>query len=136
MAAFSIVSTMNITLRQIKYFIAVAETGKIAAAASMLNISPSSITESIKELEKIIGVSLITRHRRGINLTFDGYRFLQHCYNIHTTVSNAELAIKNSFTNISGELALGLTITVAGYFIASPLARFKRAFPQIRIKLL
>ena len=136
MAAFSFVSTMNITLRQIKYFIAVAETGKIAAAASMLNISPSSITESIKELEKIIGVSLITRHRRGINLTFDGYRFLQHCYNIHTTVSNAELAIKNSFTNISGELALGLTITVAGYFIASPLARFKRAFPQIRIKLL
>ena len=136
MTAFGIVSAMDITLRQIKYFIAAAEAGKIAAAASLLSISPSSITESIKELEKIIGVPLITRHRRGINLTFDGYRFLQHCYNINTTVSNAELAIKNSFTNISGELALGLTTTVAGYFLASPLARFKRAFPQIRILLL
>lgn len=108
---------MDITLRQIKYFIAAAETGKIATAASMLSISPSSITESIKELESITGVSLITRHRRGINLTFDGYRFLQHCYNINASVSDAEYALKNSYTDISGDLALGITITVAGYFL-------------------
>lgn len=127
---------MDITLRQIKYFIAAAEAGKISAAASMLNISPSSITESIKELESITGVSLITRHHRGINLTFDGYRFLKHCHNINASVSNAEYAIKNSYTDISGELALGITITVAGYFLASPLARFKRTFPHIKVKLL
>jgi DNA-binding transcriptional LysR family regulator len=102
---------MDITLRQIKYFIAAAETGKIAGAASMVNISPSSITESIKELENITGVSLITRHRRGINLTFDGYRFLQHCYNINASVSDA------------------------GYFLAPLLARFARTFPHIRVKL-
>ncbi len=127
---------MDITLRQIKYFIAAAETGKIAAAANVLNISPSSITESIKVLENITGVTLITRHRRGINLTFDGYRFLQHCYNINASVSNAEYALKNSYTNISGDLTLGITITVAGYFLASPLARFKRTFPHIKVKLL
>ena len=74
---------MDITLRQIKYFIAAAETGKIAAAASQLSISPSAITEAIKGLEKITGVSLITRHRKGINVTLDGYRFLQRCYNIN-----------------------------------------------------
>ncbi len=127
---------MEITLRQIKYFIAAAETGKIASAASQLSISPSSITESIKELEKIIGVTLITRHRKGINLTFDGYRFLQHCHNINASVSDAEYAMKNSYTNISGDLSIGVTITVSGYFLASTLARFKRTFPQIKIKLL
>lgn len=127
---------MEITLRQIKYFIAAAETGKIASAASLLSISPSSITESIKELEKIVGVKLITRHRRGINLTFDGYRFLQHCCNINASVSDAVYAVKNSSTNTSGDLALGITITVAGYFLASPLARFKRTFPNINIKIL
>ena len=127
---------MEITLRQIKYFIAAAETGKIAAAASLLSISPSSITESIKELEKIVGVKLITRHRRGINLTFDGYRFLQHCCNINASVSDAVYAIKNSSTNTAGDLALGITITVSGYFLASPLARFKRTFPNINIKIL
>ncbi len=127
---------MEITLRQIKYFIATAETGKIASAASMLSISPSSITESIKELEKIVGVKLITRYRKGVNLTFDGYRFLQHCYNINSSVSDAAYAIKNSYTNASGDLVLGITITVAGYFLASPLARFKRTFPNINIKIL
>ena len=127
---------MDITLRQIKYFIAAAETGKMAKAASMLSISPSSITESIKELESIVGVSLITRHRRGIHLTFDGYRFLQHCYNINASISDAEYAIKNSYTNISGDLTLGITVTVSGYFLASPLARFKRTFPHINVKLL
>lgn len=126
---------MDITFRQIKYFIAAAETGKIADAASMLGISPSSITEAIKELENITGISLITRHRRGINLTFDGYRFLQHCHNINASVSNAEYALKNSYTDLSGDLALGITITVAGYFLASPLARFKRTFPHIKVKM-
>ncbi len=127
---------MDITLRQIKYFIAAAETGKIAAASSLLSISPSSITESIKELEKIVGVTLITRHRRGINLTFDGHRFLKHCYNINASVADAEYALKNSYTNVSGELSLGVTITVSGYFMASPLARFKRTFPGIKVNLL
>ncbi len=126
---------MDITLRQIKYFIAVAETGKITSAATMLSISPSSITEAVKELENITGVRLVTRHRRGINLTFDGYRFLQHCHNINASVSNAEYALKNSHTDLSGDLTLGMTITVAGYFLASPLARFKRTFPHIRVKI-
>lgn len=127
---------MDITFRQIKYFIAAAETGKIASAASLLSISPSSITESIKELERIVGVKLITRHRRGINLTFDGFRFLQHCQKINASVSDAVYAVKNSSANTSGELSLGITITVAGYFFASPLARFRRTFPNINIKSL
>ncbi len=127
---------MEITLRQIKYFIAAAETGKIASAASLLSISPSSITESIKELEKTMGVKLITRHRRGINLTFDGYRFLQHCQQINASVSDAVYAVKNSSANTTGELALGITITVAGYFLAPTLARFRRTFPNINIKIL
>lgn len=126
---------MNITLRQIKYFIAAAETGKITRAANMLNISPSSVSEAIKEIENIIGVSLITRHRRGIKLTFDGYRFLQHCYNINASVSDAEYDLKNSSTDISGDLGLGVTITVAGYFLAPLLARFSRAFPHVKVKL-
>jgi len=131
----AIIKNMDITLRQIKYFIAAAETGKIAAAAGMLNISPSSVTESIKELERIVGVTLITRHRRGINLTFDGYRFLQHCYHINSSVADAEYALSNSYTEVAGHLTLGVTITVSGYFLASVLARFKRTFPKITVKL-
>jgi DNA-binding transcriptional LysR family regulator len=127
---------MEITLRQIKYFMAVADTGKIVTAASLVGISPSSITEAIKELESITGVKLVTRHRKGISLTFDGFRFLNHCNNITAAVSNAKYALHNSHTEITGKLRLGITITVAGYFLASPLARFKRSFPEIEVEIL
>ncbi|MFH2130835.1 MAG: LysR family transcriptional regulator [bacterium] len=124
---------MDITLRQIKYFIAVAETNKISTAAKLVSISPSAITEAIKELESITGVKLITRHRRGVKLTFDGYRFLQHCRNITASVSNAAYALRNTHTDLAGNLRLAITFTVSGYFIAAPLARFRRTFPHIRV---
>lgn len=126
---------MDITLRQIKYFIAVAETNKISTAAKLVSISPSAITEAVKELESITGVRLITRHRRGVRLTFDGYRFLQHCHNITASVSNAAFAMQNTHTDLAGTLNLAMTFTVSGYFIASPLARFRRTFPHIRVNI-
>jgi len=126
---------MEITLRQIKYFIAVSETSKISTAATLVSISPSAITEAIKELESITGVKLITRHRRGVKLTFDGYRFLQHCRNITASVSNAAFAMSNTHTDLAGTLKLAMTFTVSGYFVASPLARFQRTFPHIRVNI-
>ena len=126
---------MPLTLRQIRYFIAVAETGKIAAAASSVGISPSAITEALQELEAFTGVPLVTRHRRGVRLTYDGYRFLQHSQNILAAVSNATYALSKSHTGFSGRLTLGATVTVAGYFLASPLARFRRTFPHIKVQV-
>ena len=127
---------MEITLRQIKYFVAVSETGKLSAAASLVNISPSSITEAIKELESITGVTLINRHRRGVDLTFEGFRFLQHCHDILSSVSNAEYDLKNSRTKLSGDLTIGVTFTIAGYFLASHLSRFNRSFPHIKTRII
>lgn len=123
---------MEITLRQVKYFVAVAETGKLATAANLVNISPSSITEAVKELESITGVSLITRHHRGVNLTFEGFRFLQHCRDILASVTAAEYDLKNSKSHLSGELTIGVTFTIAGYFLASLMSRFNRAFPLMK----
>ena len=123
---------MEITLRQVKYFVAVAETGKLASAANLVNISPSSITEAVKELESITGVSLITRHRRGVDLTFEGFRFLQYCRDILSSVTAAEYDLKNSKSHLTGQLTIGVTFTIAGYFLAALMSRFNRAFPQIK----
>jgi len=126
---------MPLTLRQIRYFVAVAETGKISEAAALIAISPSSITEAIQELEGNTGVSLFERHRRGVNLTYEGHRFLQHCRIILDAVSDATYAISSSRKEISGVLDLGATVTVAGYMLCSPLARFRRTFPNIEIQV-
>jgi DNA-binding transcriptional LysR family regulator len=115
----------SLTLRQVRYFVAVAEAGKVASAATTIGISPSAITEAVQELEALTGVQLITRHRNGVKLTYDGYVFLQHCRNILSAVSAATYAVGAGQTQLKGRLVLASTITVAGYFLATPLARFR-----------
>ena len=127
---------MSITLRQIHYFLAVAETGKMALAASNIGVSQSSITEAVKALEEGMGVSLLRRHRAGVSLTNEGYQFLRHARNVTSAVADASHAVKRSLTRVSGTLTLGVTYTVAGYFLPAPLERFRRAFPEIEIRLI
>jgi len=124
---------MSFNIRQIRYFVAAAEAGKIVAAASAVGISPSAITEAIQELEEATGTRLVTRHRDGIKVTYDGYVFLQHGRNILSAVTAATHAIGRNRAQVQGRLSLGVTITVAGYFLAAPLARFRRSFPDVDV---
>jgi DNA-binding transcriptional LysR family regulator len=68
---------MRMTLRQMEYFVAVAERGSIAAAAAELPISESAVSVAISELESIVGVRLLHRVRaRGVTLTAAGTALL------------------------------------------------------------
>jgi DNA-binding transcriptional LysR family regulator len=124
---------MSFNIRQIRYFVAAAEAGKIVAAASAVGISPSAITEAIQDLEETVGTRLVTRHRGGIKVTYDGYVFLQHCRNVLSALSAATVAVGAHRKRVEGELTIGVTITVAGYFLAAPLARFRRSFPDVKV---
>src|SRR3954467_14636339 len=65
------------TLRQMEYFVAVAEKGSIAAAAAELPISESAVSVAISELESIVGVRLLHRMRaKGVTLTAAGTALL------------------------------------------------------------
>jgi DNA-binding transcriptional LysR family regulator len=123
----------SVTFRQIRYFVAVAETGKISAAASMVGISPSAVTEAIGELAVISGMKLFDRHPRGLTLTYEGHRLLAHCRNILSAVESAGYAMTRPNNELSGTLELAVTITISGYFLAPILARFHQRFPNIEV---
>ena len=123
------------TFRQIRYFIAVAEAGRVTAAAAMLGISPSAITEAVAELEALAGTKLYTRHSRGLALTSEGRRFLAHSRNILSSVKDASYAIASRDNKLEGSLTLGTTITVAGYFLAPLISRFGAMFPNIDVRI-
>ena len=125
----------SVTLRHIRYFIAVAETGKISAAASMVGISPSVVTEAISELETLSRIKLFQRQPRGLDLTYEGHRFLAHCRNILSAVEGANHAMSRPDSEMAGTLKLATTITVAGYFLAPLLARFQSTFPNIQVNM-
>lgn len=124
---------MAFTIRQLQYFVAVAEKGTISGAAQSLSISQSAITESIKTLEGDLGVSLFERHPRGLKVTFQGHKFLRHATAILTNVSEARSAFTDSERVAEGELHLGVTSLVAGYVLSDLLVRFRRANPSVKV---
>lgn len=126
---------MYFTLRQVQYFVLAAELGTISGAATAARISQSAITESIRQLEDQVGTTLFERHARGIALTYEGHRFLRHAKLILATIKDAEEAFTVRRKNVSGDLRLGVTNLVAGYFLADILARFRRVFPEVSVEV-
>lgn len=124
------------TLRQIRHFIAVAETGSISAAAQAVFISQSTLTLAIQQLEEEIGVSLFNRHAKGMSLTHQGHQFLRQAHLILATVDNAKRSLQQSTDQVAGSLTIGVTSLVAGYYLADLLTRFQRAYPNVQIRVM
>ena len=127
---------MAFTLRQLQYFVAVAEQGSVSRAAQNLSISQSSrgrgvgkallfrqVTEAVKELECDLGVNLFERHPRGLTITHKGHQFLRHATKILADVSDARRTFSSEQERASGTLQLGVTSLVAGYVLSDLLAR-------------
>ena len=127
---------MSLSLRQIRYFIATAETGQVSRAAIDLHVSQSAITTAIKGLEGMLGTKLFERQSHGVALTYEGSQVLQHAKHIMATVDEALRMSGRANTNIAGRIRLAVSYTVAGYFLPAYLPRFARGFPNIEIRLI
>jgi DNA-binding transcriptional LysR family regulator len=124
------------TLRQIRHFIAVAETGSISAAAQAVFISQSTLTLAIQQLEADIGVSLFNRHAKGMSLTHQGHQFLRQAHLILASVENAKRSLQQSTDQVAGQLTIGVTSLVAGYYLADLITRFQRAYPNVQVRVI
>ena len=127
---------MAFTLRQLRYFVAAAESGTVSGAAQSLAISQSSVTEAVRELEADLGVQLFERHPRGLEITQKGHQFLRHAAAILADVADARKAVALDREPLSGRLNVGVTSLVAGYVLSDILARFRRANPNVEVTAL
>ncbi|UHD43872.1 LysR family transcriptional regulator [Aureimonas altamirensis] len=125
---------MNITLKQLDYFIATAERGQVSHAAVELNISQSAVTAAIKALEAELGARLFVRTHSGVRLTMEGARFLDHARVITGAVAAAVHSPLCESQGQVGRLRLGMTYTVIGYFMSKYYARFRKTYPQIEVE--
>ena len=125
---------MAFTLRQLQYFISVAEEGTVSGAAQSLSISQSAVTDAIKELESDLGVALFERHRRGLTITHKGHQFYRHAQRILGNVSDARRSFgEEAAAPVGGSMQLGVTSLVAGYVLSDLLARYRRAYPNVNV---
>ena len=124
----------HITLRQFRYFIAVAESGSVAAASRMLNIAQSAVTKSLHEVEDELGARLFERSSRGMQLTPRGQRFLVSSRKVIASVADATReSDAEGAAGLSGTLAVGVTSLVAGYYLSEVFSRLRRAYPQVEV---
>jgi DNA-binding transcriptional LysR family regulator len=124
---------MSFTLRQLQYFVAVAEHGTISHAAQALSISQSAVTEAVKDLEADLGVRLFDRHARGLAITQRGHAFLRHATSILADVQGARRALADTRETVTGRLQLGVTALMAGYVMSDLLSKYRRANPAVTV---
>ena len=124
----------HVTLRQFRYFIAVAESGSVASASRMLAIAQSALTKSMQELEDELGTRLFERSSRGMQLTPQGHRFLASARKVLAAVADAtRLLADPAAPPVSGMLAIGVTSLVAGYYLSELFSRYRRHCPAVEV---
>ena len=104
---------MDPSIRQIRYFVEVVNAGQISRASRGLDVSQSTVTTVIRELETAIGCSLFRRNSRGVTLMHDGAIFLQHAGRVFAAVDEAVRAPRKIRNSLEGKLKLATTYMVA-----------------------
>ncbi|MBS0234605.1 MAG: LysR family transcriptional regulator [Proteobacteria bacterium] len=124
-----------IDIRQMRYFVTLAETLHFGRAAERLHLSQPPLSRQIAALEKDLGVRLIERHSRQATLTHAGSRFLQDARAVIASFDEACRNAKAADRGELGELSIGFMMHAA-YTVLPGLARgYIAAYPEIDLKL-
>jgi len=125
----------NITLRQLRYFVAAADSGRFSAAATNEHVSQSAITNGVLALETELGVNLFKRLPHGVSLTADGEEFVRHARHILDSVKSATFLPRLRDKALRGKVRIAASYTLLGYFLPELLARFRATYPDVEIDL-
>jgi DNA-binding transcriptional LysR family regulator len=122
-------------LRHLRYFITVAEELHFGRAAEKLHISQPPLSMQIRSLEEELGVTLLRRTQRHVELTQSGHAFLQEVRQILARLEQAVLTTRRASRGEIGELMVGF-ISVADYNVLPAVLReFRQRFPQVNLTL-
>ncbi|HFQ14730.1 MAG TPA: LysR family transcriptional regulator [Rhodobacteraceae bacterium] len=125
---------LRFTLRQLEYFVAVGESGSVAAAAARVNVSSPSVSAAIAQLEREFGLQLFVRkHAHGLTLTQGGRDFLQQARRVLAAAEALNGLASNITGAVGGPLNLGCFATFAQLLLPQLRRLFEQRFPAVRI---
>lgn len=125
----------NLTLKQLRYFEALARHGHFGRAAEAAAISQPALSMQIKELEDGLGAPLFDRSARAIRLTSFGEDFAARARDILRLVEDLEDSARIARDQMVGRLRLGVIPTVAPYLLPQVIADMTRAYPALDLQL-
>ncbi|MBS1205302.1 MAG: LysR family transcriptional regulator [Proteobacteria bacterium] len=126
---------MNIELRHLRYFIAVAEELHFGHAAARLNISQPPLSQQIQLLEQQVGARLLARTNRSVALTPAGKQFLADSRQILSLVDEAAARAARLHQGETGELRIGFTSSAPFIkAVSDTLSSFRQRYPDVHIQ--
>lgn len=123
-------------LRHLRYFVAVAEELHFSRAAERLHISPPSLTEQIRNLERELGAALLTRTKRNVTLTDAGARFLDEARSTLRQAEQAALVARLAGRGETGRVEVGYASSAAcSGLVTAAVAEYRRTHPLVSLSL-
>lgn len=124
-----------IDIRQLKYFIAVAETSHVGRAAELLNMSQPPLSRQISLLEKELKAGLFIRHPKGVSLTPAGEQFLTDAKGVVTALEQACRNASQVAHGEAGELVVGFMMHTVYNIVPALTKGFMTRYPDIKLRL-
>jgi DNA-binding transcriptional LysR family regulator len=123
------------TLRQLEYFIAVAESGSVTGAAERVHLSQSAMSAALADLERALEVQLLLRHHaRGITLTAAGEQLLTASRRLLAQAGELKSEAHGLGQGLTGTLTIGCFEVLAPYVLPDLLATSAERYPQLRLE--
>ncbi len=121
-------------LRQLRYFIAIAEAGSFSAAAARLRIAQPALSQHVKAMEAEFGIALLQRNPRGIALTEAGASLLARARTIDAEFQSLRDHVRGAAVP-SGEVRFGMPATINEQLGVALIEAGRKRYPGIRIRI-
>jgi len=126
---------VNVTLRQLQAFVAVAELGRFNLAAAHLNLTQSAVSILVKELEAELKQRLFDRHTRMVNPTVAGREFLPQARKVLDDLNIAVENIHELNALQRGRVTVATAIVLAATLVPPVIARFVSRYPDVIVQI-
>lgn len=128
--------TLLCDLNEVTIFVKVVEAGSFIGASRALNIPKTTVSRKIAQLEEALGVRLLQRTTRKVNLTEVGRLYFDRCVKILGDLEEANLAVTEMQAVPYGTLRLSASVVFGVTILNHWLAEFMRQYPQVNVELL
>ena len=128
-------STYLPTIKQLQYLVALHEQGHFGRAADASNVSQSTLSAGIRELESLLGVTLVERSRRVVRFTPLGNQVVAKAHRLLREAEELSDMVQSAGQPLSGEVRMSVIPTIAPFLLPRMLPRLRRERPALKLFL-
>lgn len=121
-------------IRQLRYFLAIANEGQITRAAKLLNIEQPPLSRQLKQMEEELGVVLFDRNGKQLKLTHAGELLRQRAVGLLNQFNETLTYVKEVGEGVQGVLSIGAVVSCIS-LLPQAIQRFSRLYPQVTYKI-